>query len=376
MTSRTAMVVIALAFFAAACSGDDDAPPSTSSISSPASTSGPEPQPSTTVPGSTTAPVPSTTVADEVEPTIEVATINVLHGLSFASGCAEHTDQCLAPTRIDILWDYLDTQTGCPEIIALQEISARQQEIVPEKLPDLCDGEHVLLTENLGLPDQEMILTTLPIIDERRVELAGAPTWSAHWAQLDAGDSGIVDVFATHFASSSFNLPCDPSEPVTTCSAACPEGSLLGDCHPYETLEFLEANAAPESLELVIGDLNKPIDDPRIATLTDAGFIDTYLEAGLPECDETTSVGCTSGIGGETELDGLDIAEQSPGSRIDFILARPPDGCSLVVDTDDSDGDRTPTGHWANAPLSEPIEGLFWAADHVGIVADVGVDCL
>ncbi len=57
------------------------------------------------------------------------------------------------------------------------------------------------------------------------------------------------------------------------------------------------------------------------------------------------------------------------------MLARPPDGCQLVVDVDDADGDGTHTGLWANEPLPEPIGGLYWPSDHAGIQADVGVDC-
>jgi hypothetical protein len=354
--------MVVLALLAASCSDDDEGD------------GNPEESATNATAESTTA-ESTTTIAEPVDETnVEVATINVLHGLVGASGCLEETDACNAPARVDILWDYLDSDVGCPEIIALQEISSRWQELVPEKLPELCDGDYVLLTENLDLPDQEMILTTLPVIDERRVELAGAPIWSAHWAQLDANGQ-VVDVFATHFASSSLNLPCDPATPTTTCSPACPADALMGDCHPFETLEFLDANAAEGALQLVIGDLNKQIDDPRIMTLTQAGFVDTYLEAGLVECDETSGDGCTSGIGGDTDYDGLDIAEQTPGSRIDFILARPAVGCEVVVEADDIDGDGTTTGHWANEPLPEPVEGLYWAADHIGIKADIGMTC-
>ena len=33
-----------------------------------------------------------------------------------------------------------------------------------------------------------MILTTLTVVDDRRIELAGAPFWSAHWARLESDD--------------------------------------------------------------------------------------------------------------------------------------------------------------------------------------------
>jgi hypothetical protein len=372
---RAGALVLTAVLVAAACSDGDrvtaDAPTTTTSTSTPSTTAPPATTESPTTPTPTTAaPAPTTNV--------EVATINVLHGLiPPISDCQEYTDQCNVEARVQILWDYLETDVGCPEIVALQEIALRWFEVVPERLPDLCDGNHVLLTENLNLFDQEMILTTLPVIDDERIELAGAPVWSAHWAQLDAGDDLIVDVYSTHYASNSFNPTCSPDAPATTCHPDCPTNSLLGDCHPFETLAFLAERAAPGSLQLVIGDLNKRIDEPRIQTLIEAGFIDTHLAAGNPECPDEGGPECTTGIGNATDTDyaGLDVSDNVPKRRIDFVLARPPAGCELLVDSGDADGDGTDTGGWANTPLDEPYEGLFWLSDHTGIQADVGLDC-
>jgi Endonuclease/Exonuclease/phosphatase family len=368
-------VGVALALVAAACSG-----PATDRGADPATTTTARPTSDTAESTTTTPPASSPTTAPATAPTtdveVEVATINVLHGLNPPiSGCAVTTDQCQAPVRTDILWNYLEGEVGCPEIIALQEISPRWFEIIPEKLPTLCDGTHVLLTDDLGLFDQEMILTTLPVLDDARIELAGAPVWSAHWAQLDAGAGLTVDVFATHYASSSFDPPCSADSPATTCRPSCPVGSTLGDCHPFETLDILAERGAPGSLQLVIGDLNAEVDDPRIRTLLDAGFVDTHLAADNGECEPANGANCTSGIGGDTDLDGLDIAEQTPDTRIDFILARPPGGCVVIVDVGDEDGDGTTTGLWADTPLAEPIAGLYWASDHTGVQADIGLDC-
>ena len=376
--TRAAIVALALALLAAACGGDDggndgqDAEPTTTTSSTTTTTTA-----STTSATSTTT---TTTTTAPPAPThdVEIATLNVLHGFPAASNCTLENDQCLAPTRADIIWDYLETDVGCPEIIALQEINARWFEIVPDKLDELCDGDHVMLAEVLGLPDQELILTTLPVLAHERVPLTGQGVWSAHWAQLDAGDGLVVDVFATHYASSSFNLPCDDTDPVIACGESCVAGTPLGDCHPFQTLDFLAARAAPGSLQLVVGDLNKEIDHVRITTLLDAGFVDTHVLAGHGECVDGSNENCTSGIGGEgpdPTLDGLDLADQSLGSRIDMILARPPAGCTVVVDVDDTDGDGTSTGIWANEPLPEPVEGLYWGADHAGIQADIGLVC-
>lgn len=377
--TRLATLLAVLVLTAVACGGDsidsggaatttttEALPPATTTTNAAPADSSTTPEASTT----TTITVPTNRTH------VEVATINVLHGFPPPiSGCAQHTDNCLAPIRVDILWQHLAAEAGCPEIVALQEISPRWFEIIPEKLPELCDGEHVLLTDNVGQIDQEMILTTLPVIDHARTELAGGPIWSAHWAQLDAGNGLIVDVFATHYASSAFNPPCDNSQPLTSCPSYCPSASDLGSCHPFQTLELLADRAAPGSLVLIVGDLNKEINEPRIQTLLDAGFIDTHLAANNAECPSAGGPNCTSGIGGSGDFDGLDIAEQTPRSRIDFILAAPPDGCELLVDVDDTDADGTHTGLWADKPLDEPVEGLYWASDHTGVQADIGLNC-
>lgn len=363
---RRAAALVAAALLSAAC-GPGEGEAATTTSSTPAAIT-PTTTLTTTTPTRTT--MPNTNV--------EVATINVLHGLAPPiSGCAVETDQCNVEARVGILWDLLETEAGCPEIIALQEIAERWFEVVPERIGELCDGTHVVLTEDLGLFDQEMILTTLPVLDHGRVELAGAPVWSAHWAQLDAGEGLTVDVFGTHYASSSFNPPCSPDAPATTCHPDCPAGSDLGDCHPHETLAFLAERAAPGSLQLVVGDLNNGPDEPRIRTLVEAGFVDTHLAAGNAECPDAGGAGCTSGIGSGagTDLDGLDVADTTLRGRIDHVLARPPLGCALVVDAADADGDGTATGPWADQPLPEPVEGLYWASDHAGIQADLGIDC-
>jgi len=371
MKLNAGVAVLVLCTIAAACSGTSGtvAPADTTSTTAVG-------QPSTSTTPTTIAPPTTTEPVDTWN--VEVATINVLHGLvPPISRCAEYTDQCNIEARVEILWSQLEDDVGCPEIVALQEIAARWFEVIPEQLPFLCDGKHVLLTEDLGLPDQEMILTSLPVLEDGRVELAGAPVWSAHWAQLDAGDGLTVDVFSTHFASNSFNPPCSGEQPATTCLDACPAGSNLGDCHPYEALAFLDKNAAAGSLQLVIGDLNKRIDEPRIKVLLDAGFIDTHLAAGNAECPEEGGVGCTTGIGDDRESDyaGLDRADNIPQRRIDFVLARPPEGCTLLVEATDDDGDGTNTGVWANLPLAKPIDGLYFVSDHTGIQADVGLGC-
>ena len=357
--------LLSLIVLATACSSSDEAAqpsPTTTSAPAPSTTAGPTSAPASSI---AAAPEPTVLAATEVAD-VRVATINLLHGLELPDSCAPGTDQCAAPSRLAMLWERIETETGCPDVVALQEISARQWELVPATLDQLCDGKYTLLGEDLGGPDQEIILTDLPVIDDTYVPLSGPP-WSAHWAQLDS-DIGVIDVFATHYASSAFNPDCDGTD---LCAPECEVGVELGTCNAVETLTFLDARADPAGVQLVIGDLNKEIDDPRMQTLTDAGFVDMFALAGLPECDLSTGEWCTSGIGGDSDLDGLDDPTETFGSRIDFILVRST-ACEAVVDgADDADGDGTPSGLWANTPSPEPVDGVVWPSDHAGVVVDL-----
>jgi len=333
---RVSVICLAAALLASACGAGSD--------------------PTTAAPTTTTAP----------PPVLVVATINLLHGIDYASDCAPETDQCAAPARLLALWTMVQEDLGCPDVVTFQEVSPRQQELVPDMLPELCDGRYQLLVEDRGLPDQEMILTHLQVIDEAYIELAGAPIWSAHRARLMTA-LGKVDLVATHYASSTFDLECgDPGE--LGCDEACAPGDFFGDCQPRQTLALLEDPSADAAMQLVVGDLNRSIHESRIRTLTDAGFVDAYLAAGLPECDPETGVGCSCCVDGGPPLAGLDDPDALFTQRIDFVLARPGPGCILSVDPDT-------TGHWADQPLDSPVEGLWWAADHAGVVAGLSVTC-
>jgi hypothetical protein len=162
----------------------------------------------------------STTSAAAGPPTedVTVVTLNVLHGLPFPDSCGEDTDFCQAPDRLDQLWLAIEEQAGCPDIVALQEIGPRQKELVPERMGELCAGGYQLLFSEQGIPDQEMILTSLPVREDHFLDISGGP-WTAHVARLES-EVGIVDVLATHFASSpSTPTAAAPTTPLVTRSA-------------------------------------------------------------------------------------------------------------------------------------------------------------
>lgn len=352
-------MLVVLVVLAAACASSDssDRPEQAQEVGS--STTA-EVAPTATATATATSmptPIPTPTATPIPEPptTVSVATLNVLHGLF----CPPETDWCDAPTRLEILWRHVE-DAGCPEVVALQEISSRQAELIPEQLPGVCDGAYTtVLFEDMGWPDQEMLLTSLESTGDGFVDLAAFP-WSAHWAMVEA-PMGPVLVVATHFASSSNNPDCAPD----FCPPElCEEGLETGSCNALQVLDLADTIGTDAVLQLVVGDLNKPLDHPRIEILTSAGFVDVWTAAGHPECDPVTGEGCTCCVDGPEPFEGLDVAEQTMGSRIDFVLVRGGTDC----EPDSGAGRIAP---FAATPLEEPLAGLYWASDHGGVFAEV-----
>lgn len=298
--------------------------------------------------------------AEDTEPadeSVRLAAINVLHGLF----CPQESDFCAAPARLDLLWRQLE-DAGCPDVVGLSEIGPRQEELVPERLAELCDGSYTLLWDPAGQGqnlDQEMILTSLEAVEDAYIDLANFP-WGAHWVRVKSS-LGVIDFVTTHFASSANNPPCTQE----TCPAICPEGIETGTCHSLQVVDFLDGIAEPDTIQVVSNDLNATIDSDRLAPLLDAGFVDAWIEADLPECDPVTGEGCTCCIESEmVDYDGGgldDSASTRRTSRIDFILVRGTAECTPSFDA-------RRTNLIGGEAADPPFEGLLWPSDHAGIV--------
>jgi hypothetical protein len=360
MGPRRTLVLVVVMLVASACAsgGGNDAESADSTADAiPAETPPPTSTPtapSTTTPTATptSSPTPIPTPEPEPEPLLSTATLNLLHGLF----CPPETDWCDAPTRLEILWAHIEA-ADCPDVVALQEVGPRQFELIPERLEALCDGAYTPVFEDMGWPDQEVILTALPITDDGFEDLAGFP-WSAHWAVLEA-ESGPILYLATHLASEANNPVCTAE----FCPAEmCPEGITAGSCNAHQVIEIIDQRASGTIAQFVVGDLNKPIDHPRMQIFTDAGFSDAWTVAGNAECDPATGAGCTCCIDGPEPWGGLDLADQTMGSRIDFVLFRGGADCASSLAVGDA-------AAFAAAPLEEPLEGLYWASDHGGVSA-------
>jgi Endonuclease/Exonuclease/phosphatase family len=291
--------------------------------------------------------------ADEpAAPPVRVVTLNLLHGFF----CPPETDACQAPDRVRIFTDLIEA-ADCPDLVGLQEIGARLEELLAPAVATLCDGEYTIAWKG-GEPaiDREMILTRLPVVDQGYLDIANFP-WEAYWVRAESAQ-GPVDFLTTHFASSSNNPPCAPD----LCPPICPTGTVTNECHALEVVDFFGRQPPGAALSIASGDLNAVPGSPTVATLLDAGFVDAWLEAGNAECDPATHRGCTGGGRQPEPFVGMNTAE-GPGydERIDYVLVRPGDECDLAVDAEP----------FAAEPRAEPLNGMWWPADHAGVLAEL-----
>jgi hypothetical protein len=281
---------------------------------------------------------------------VRVVTLNLLHGFF----CPPETDACQAPDRVGIFTELVEA-ADCPDLIGLQEIGARLEELLPPAVARLCDGVYTIAWKG-GEPaiDREMVLTRLPTIDQGHLDIANFP-WEAYWVRAESSQ-GPVDFLTTHFASSSNNPPCAPD----LCPSICPAGTSTNECHAIEVVDFFERQRPGAVLSIASGDLNAVPDSPTVATLLDAGFVDAWLEAGNGECDPATHAGCTGGEGQPEPFVGMNTPE-GPGydERIDYVMVRPAAECELAIDAEG----------FAAEPRAEPLNGMWWPADHAGVLA-------
>jgi hypothetical protein len=154
------------------------------------------------------------------------------------------------------------------------------------------------------------------------------------------------------------------------CPKPCPDGTTYSECQTILAQRLAE-RGSPGALRIYMGDFNVPAGSPRYASLLDAGWVDTHLAAGNPECDPATGSECTAG-----REDQALAALQDPGARemerIDFIFVKAPKGCRAVYDSGaDADGDGVGTGLFASQPAVGGAGGIVWPSDHTAVSMDL-----
>lgn len=276
--------------------------------------------------------------------TVTVVSQNLLHG----TACAEDSDRCDLPARVALMVQQL-ADAGCPALVSLQEANQQTVDELEGALGDGCTADYEVVWDDDPSLDREVVLSTEPVLGSQRIQLAG-PLRTALWVRV-AGDVGTVDYVSTHLASSSDDRPCDEA----TCPPPCEVDDSVNACQGRQVARFALDVAAPDSVLVLGGDLNAQPDEPTIAHITEAGFVDTHLAAGNAECDPATGEQCTSGRIDDALTDLTDPASRQT-ERIDYLFVAGSRDCTPVA----------PTGLFNG----EPAEGdLAFPSDHTGVEA-------
>jgi endonuclease/exonuclease/phosphatase family metal-dependent hydrolase len=300
---------------------------------------------------------------------LRLVSINLLHGILCTDG-----DHCDAPNRVELLARQLEA-ARCPDVVALQEISPWMHDLVRDRAETMCGGDYevVFPTIEQSYIDLETVLTRLPARDARREVLAQGFRRALR-VTLDS-PMGPVDLVVTHTGTGAGSDSMGGGPPCGAGRQACPppcdaEGTIFA-CQITQVAELLDGRPTEDrAAGVLVGDLNLVPGAPPVRSLLDRGWMDSFLEAGNPECDPATSVGCTGGRD-DASLASLQDPTSRERERIDYALVSP-GACEPRFDApDDDDGDGIGTGLFADEPAVDGPGGLAWPSDHVGVALDL-----
>ncbi len=298
-------------------------------------------------------------------PDVTLANLNLVHGLF----CPPESDDCRLPDRVDLMMEYIRA-SGCPDVVTLQEIWPPSVALIEARADGVCPFPYeVVLGSRRTDVDDELVLSRYPVTEiEQQTLFIGfrrvLRTRIAH-------PTGPLDVYSTHLASGADGgpNPCGDDCP-PECEAA---GAVtVRDCQGVQMAEFIERTHDVPQAALASGDFNSRPGSFVYRQFTDRGWGDTYIEAGNPECDRTTGIGCTSGRVDDL-LDDLESPELNVTERIDFIFLIPAASiadCQPVLLPANDLGPGTQL--WTEvpnpfAPACGPLpDPICWASDHTG----------
>ncbi len=309
--------------------------------------------------------------SEQDEPDITLANLNFVHGLF----CPPDTDSCRLEDRSELLAAWV-REAGCPDVVTLQEIWGPSVALLEGWVAEVCPFPYKLVQGDVLLGvDDETVLSRYDILEAEQLRLFGNFR-SVFYVRVDH-PVGPVDVFSTHLASSADGARdlCLPGD--------CPEACLVAgaqtrrECQAVQMAEWIERKYEGPNPGLIAGDFNASPGSFVYRQFTDRGWGDAYLEAGNPECDPASGIGCTSGRSDEN----MESPVLGVRSRIDFVFVMPASegaSCSGVIEpAGDPDRDGARTALFADqpnpfVPVCGPLPNeICWPSDHVGVQVDL-----
>jgi hypothetical protein len=308
-----------------------------------------------------TAVAQTATAAGKAAPALTVVDLNLLHG----TFCPAATNMCDAPGRVELLGRYLEA-ARCPDVVGLEEISRPLYDLIKKRAKTLCNGDYqVVFGPPKGI-DTELVLTKLPVTGQQVEKLVGGFR-TASRVSLES-DLGPVSLVVTHQDGDSDKGPVPCSN---HCPPVCPSTTPVFECQTFAAAKLADGRNDKSSIRILMGDFNVPPASDRYLHLVQDGWLDAYDEAGNPECDPATGVGCTSGRD-DKSLTSLQDPSNRETERIDFIFVKTPPACRPKFDTPtDANGNGIGTGLFAGQPNSSGPGGLAWPSDHIGVSMDM-----
>lgn len=296
---------------------------------------------------------------------VRIVDLNLLHGVF----CPQETNGCQAPDRVALLMQQLE-DAQCPEIVGLQEINGNLAKIIDKALPKTCDGDYdVVFSKKPGTLDTERVLTTLPVKSEKVQKLTGAFR-TASRAVLRSPIGPLVLVVTHQDGDPDAGAPDTPCQ--RTCPPVCTDAQVgVRACQTVIAAKLADDAGGAKAVRVLMGDFNVTPTSGRYQALIDAGWVDSYLAAGNPECDGTTGVGCTGGRVDDA-VETLKDPTARNSERIDFIFVKSGRNCPVQFDgPDDANDNGLGTGLFGDEPAVDGPGGIVWTSDHTGVSADI-----
>ncbi|HKA92870.1 MAG TPA: hypothetical protein VKE97_03640 [Acidimicrobiia bacterium] len=302
--------------------------------------------------------------APRVAPTndLRVVTMNVLHGIL----CPNAPDDCQGDDRIALLGQELRA-AKCPPVVALEEIAPRTYDRIAAA-PWVKDCKYEIVWHNMPLVDRELVLTTLPVTNQKLTLLAGNFR-GAYRVDMRSklGPLALVVSHQDGDPEPGEPAPCTPAD----CPPECPAGVTIPDCQTIQAKAMADEGGDKRTIRVLTGDFNVTATSARYRSIVGDGWVDSHLAAGNAECDPATGAQCTSGRE-DMSTDDLRNPASKETERIDFLFVKAARGCKVRFDTpQDRDKDGLGTGLFAARPAADGPGGLAYLSDHTGVGADL-----
>jgi hypothetical protein len=290
---------------------------------------------------------------------LRIVTMNILHGIT----CPNAPDDCQGDDRMALLGQQLQA-AGCPQVVALEEIAQRTYDrVVAATWVNEC--KYKIVWHDMPSVDRELVLTTLPVRNQRLTVLAGNFR-SAYRVELRSKLGPLVLVVTHQDGDSQPGADprlCTPE----VCPPPCPQDVSHQTCQTIQAAALASEGGGRNAIRVLTGDFNVDPTTERYRLLVDDGWIDSHLAARNAECDPATGTNCTSGREDMT-TDDLKNPASLATERIDFLFVKGPRGCKLRFDRDK---DKLGTGLFAHEPVANGPGGLAYLSDHTGTAADL-----